>query len=156
MRPSALALPTALLLAVVAAGCDKPITSICRQICECSPCTDNDFDNCVTLAQDAETKAQKKGASCSAKFDTFLTCFDDNLSCQMGAGAGTSKCAAQEAATISGACTGVNLCDAVCILATSCDVLNNMTFSQTFQECTNACVNNNSTSSGVTGGGPVP
>jgi hypothetical protein len=158
-------------LALLATGCgNKVITSICRQTCDCSPCTKADMDTCVTLGETAQTKAQTK--NCTDEYDKLLTCLDDNLSCQEGAGAGTDKCSTQEqvlntcagignpfttpcaeAAQKSAMCNGVSVqpgqtqcpagsaCQSLCILAQPCDVLSGQTFSQEFQDCINQCSN---------------
>ena len=158
-------------LALLAAGCSsKTITSICRQTCDCSPCTKADLDACVTLGETAQTKALDM--KCTDEFDKLLTCLDENLSCQQGAGPGTDKCATQEealnkcggignpfttpcaeAAQKSAACNGVQVqpgqtqcpaasaCQSLCILAQPCDVLTGQTFSPTFQDCLANCSN---------------
>ena len=101
----ALALFSALLALLAApAGCgDRTIDSICHQSCDCSPCTRTDLDACVTKGQTAEATAQKK--NCEAQFDTLLSCFDENLSCQAGEGAGTTECSKQEAMLMT--CAGI-------------------------------------------------
>src|SRR5205807_2707896 len=82
-------------LALLVAGCDsRVINSICRQTCECSPCTQSDLDACVKTGETAQAKALAK--KCTNEFDVLLTCLDENLSCQQGTGAGTDKCSTQE------------------------------------------------------------
>src|SRR5262245_55330491 len=97
MRP---ALAILALILSAPAGCHSRITSICRQSCECEPCAGTDLDDCIDRGRAAQEVAQQK--NCDAKLDAYLTCFDDNLSCQQGAG--TSECRKEEEALV--VCTG--------------------------------------------------
>lgn len=167
MRFSSLALLIALLSPL--AGCRDRIESICRQSCECQPCTDADLQDCMDRGAAAEQIAQKK--NCDAKVDAYLACVDDHLSCQHGAGPGTTACSkeedalstctgngnpfatpCQQAAQKFAKCTGQPVppsnqstcpadqeCQSKCMLQTTCDALTGATFDVKFQDCTNAC-----------------
>src|ERR1700733_12518380 len=96
MRPLAFAL--AALTLAAAPGCRKSMAPPCRDLCACSHCTDNDFDACVTRSEAAQATAEKKG--CVDAFDTFVDCFEANVSCRDGQGAGTDQCVRAEASLL--------------------------------------------------------
>jgi hypothetical protein len=87
-------LPFAFLALTVTAslGCRRSMAPLCRQMCTCSPCTQDDFDACVTDAEAAQASAEK--SECAAPFDTLVSCLEDNVSCRKtdGLGFGTDKC----------------------------------------------------------------
>jgi hypothetical protein len=150
-------------------GCHRSIESICRQSCECQPCTDADLEDCIDRANKAQEAALKK--DCDTKLDAYLTCVDDHLSCQNGAGPGTTACVKQEQALID--CTGSGnpfatpcqqaaqkfamcnnqpappgtgstcpadqACQSLCVVQAPCSVLVTGEFNQQFQDCVNAC-----------------
>lgn len=95
-------LPLAIGLLLAPAGCDHTVHSICNQMCTCSPCTQADLDACLETGDTARTTAEKK--SCSTQMGTFLSCLDDNLSCQGGTSAGTDQCSKEEQALVT--CSG--------------------------------------------------
>jgi hypothetical protein len=179
MRSRALGLISAIpfLLPVLLApsGCHRTIDSICRQKCECEPCTDADMETCIADTEAAV--AEVKG--CEEQLDAYLACYDETLSCQSGVG--TSTCDAEESALekCSGTgnpfvsvceqafakvakcigakpqeeteCTGVTRCFSLCTLDTSCDVIQGFVFSESFQACVNGC--NGVDGTGGIGGG---
>lgn len=174
--------PLALPLLLGPGGCHRPVPSICRQTCECKPCTDADVEACITKT---ETTLEAV-TDCDEQLDAYLACYDDNLSCQNGAGVGTTACNAEEAKLI--ACSGIgnpflNACEramaknamctgssspppsdncpktsecfARCQLDTSCDVLVNGAFSEEFNACIDACSKKSGGGMGGAGGGGV-
>jgi hypothetical protein len=92
LRPAVVFAALASVLAL--ASCKRSVTSVCRQQCECSPCTDYDLDQCVETAEKAAEKAAK--ANCVDQFDDLIGCYDDNLSCKAAIGTGTDECADAE------------------------------------------------------------
>jgi hypothetical protein len=155
-----LALPAA-----AALGCRTSLAPACRDMCLCSPCTDNDFDTCVTSGEAAQAAAEKQG--CLDAFDTYLGCFEDNASCHTPAsdpciraeiallacsGRGspfTSTCdqAQVKADQCNGSvttpaavvCEGLVACTAQCTLNASCDAILGMVPDPALTTCTNAC-----------------
>jgi hypothetical protein len=166
MRPSPLALA---LLLFAPSACHRAVESICRQSCECQPCTDADLQDCIDRGTEAESQALKK--DCSTKLDAYLTCVDDHLSCQHGAGPGTTECTKQEGALVDctgsgnpfatpcqqasqkfamcngqtvppsngGNCPADQACQSLCVVQAPCTVLTTGEFNQKFQDCVNAC-----------------
>jgi hypothetical protein len=164
----------ALFLAAIAlapAGCNQTARSICRQRCECTPCTPTDEQACLDEADTAATRADTSG--CATQLDAVLSCLEEHLSCQSGSGPGTDKCdqeqaslftcagfsdpfatTCDEAATKVAKCSGSTTppqtgsmcpasaaCSAQCLLDVSCDVITGVNFSQSFQTCVNVCNN---------------
>jgi hypothetical protein len=62
-----------------AAGCGASASSICDAICDCQPCANDQYDDCVDDFEDAFQKAERQG--CSDKADAYLQCLDTNLQC---------------------------------------------------------------------------
>jgi hypothetical protein len=157
------------LLVSAPAGCHRAVESVCRQQCECQPCTDADLEDCIDRGTKAEQSALKK--DCADELDAYLACVDDHLSCQNGAGPGTTKCGKQEQALID--CTGSGnpfatpcqqasqkfamcngqpvppgagdtcpadqACQSLCVVQAPCSVLVSGEFNEQFQDCVNAC-----------------
>ena len=170
-------LPAALALLAMPVSCgNRDIDSICHQSCACSPCTRGDLEACLTKGDTAEATAQTK--KCTEQLDALLSCLAENLSCQDGAGPGTSKCSIEETKLVacSGAgnpfstpceeatqktnlcngntqpltssCPAVNACVSLCVLAQPCDVISGQTFSEPYNDCQNACTSTPPTGSG--------
>ena len=105
MRSPALVVLASVSLALLLAaqsGCQRHVQSICRQSCECEPCTDADLDDCIDRGTAALDMAEKK--DCGPKVDAYLACVDETLSCRHGSGGGTDACGKEEEALT--ACTG--------------------------------------------------
>jgi hypothetical protein len=75
-----LALLTALLAALVAAGCVGQVRDICQRECECEACSDEDYDDCVEDGKRVE--ADSKAAGCQTEFEAYSDCADANLVCE--------------------------------------------------------------------------
>ena len=99
--------------AAASSGCQRSMAPLCRQMCACSPCSQVDFDACVTKAETAQQSAEKSG--CVDPFDTLVSCLEDNVSCgKNGAGPGTDQCVRADRAMV--------LCDgSVSPFGTTCD-----------------------------------
>jgi hypothetical protein len=164
MRPAVVV--AILALAAATTGCKKSVVPGCRAQCTCHPCTDTDLDTCVDRATTAQKAAEEKG--CTEAFDTFLDCFEDTFSCASSgtfdcshaqsalfvcSGNGNpfadecQQAAEKVNSCIPGAnqpaaepCTGVNECQAKCIIAASCDDLTGKQPGSHFTDCVNTCV----------------
>lgn len=92
-------LAVALAGAAGSSGCQRSMAPLCRQLCACSPCSQVDFDACVTKAETAQQSAEKSG--CADPFDTLVSCLEDKVSCgKNGAGPGTDQCVRADRAMV--------------------------------------------------------
>jgi hypothetical protein len=151
----------------IAAGCQKSMAPVCRQICECSPCTGADFDACVEKAEAAQDQATDRG--CVPQFEDFIGCFETTVTCEQGP-ASTSRCTrvgealracagrgnpfatvCEEAAqriseciqgTVkpSSTCSPQEACQGACVVAADCDVILGKKSDPAFSDCTIACL----------------
>lgn len=170
MRFSALPLVILAPLFAAAAGCHhRAVESICRQSCECEPCTDADLEACIERATAAADKARKQ--DCAKEIDAYLVCVDDKLSCQHGAGPGTTECGKEETALVKctgtgnpfanvceqasakfATCTGQPVppsngsdcppdqeCQSLCVVQATCEEVLGQVSSPSFQNCINEC-----------------
>lgn len=71
------------LLAIVALvalpGCGTSVADLCDDICECTGCSDREYDECVDEGEDIERDVEDEG--CEDEFDEYLACASDEFEC---------------------------------------------------------------------------
>ncbi|MEP7121159.1 MAG: hypothetical protein ABJE95_09625 [Byssovorax sp.] len=98
---------------VTTTGCGgTSIASLCKSICTCARCTDNDLKTCEDKG--AQAAANADAAGCSSEFDDAVTCTGAHVSCNGDMGS-NGACDAEVNALSKCSATlsvfGKNLCD---------------------------------------------
>jgi hypothetical protein len=80
----------ALFLGSLTAGaCGPDPETLCKRLCDCGDCAEQEQQGCAEGLEDAEKDAEND--ECGAEYDTYVECLDENLECSAG-GANESKC----------------------------------------------------------------
>lgn len=74
------------LIAIVALaalpGCGDSIEDLCDDVCDCTGCSDREYDECIDTYEDLERDAEREG--CEDAFDELLSCSSDEFECHGG------------------------------------------------------------------------
>ncbi len=76
--------------AFAAASCGPAPETICKRLCDCGGCVDQDEEEgCAEALEEAEKEATD--GDCGAEYDAYVGCLDESLECK-GDAADTSAC----------------------------------------------------------------
>lgn len=67
------------LFAVALPGCGYSSSDFCDDYCECTGCSDLDYDNCIDDAGDEDRRAENEG--CVDQRDDYLSCYGSEFRC---------------------------------------------------------------------------
>lgn len=143
--------------ALVSVGCPSPEERACDRICDCTGCSEARYLECVDKAATARAAAVE--ASCTASFDEYVTCVEEELECKdenylfdacdgqrdslRGCGISIFRTVCEDANDVFMACglgfpfstnpddcIGSIVCNARCIIGMSCNGLNGIDFEE--------------------------
>jgi hypothetical protein len=60
-------------------GCGYSGADLCDDTCDCSGCSDNEYDDCLDTADDLERSVENEG--CEDQYDEYLSCLGDEFRC---------------------------------------------------------------------------
>lgn len=60
-------------------GCGTSSEAVCDQVCDCTGCSNREYDDCVDDLDDLERDAEDDG--CTAEHDDLMDCLGDELDC---------------------------------------------------------------------------
>ena len=69
-------------LGVSVGGCGGSASSICNATCDCTGCSDSEFDDCIDTYEDFERESDAR--DCLPEFDDYVDCIDDEIECRDG------------------------------------------------------------------------
>jgi hypothetical protein len=83
MRAAALALAAFGSLPFVLPGCSgASVANLCDRVCECTGCSDLEYEDCIDDGEDLEKAAEEAG--CNDAWEDYLSCIDEELECNDG------------------------------------------------------------------------
>lgn len=65
-----------------AAGCGPSASALCNKGCDCTGCSDSEYDECVDSFEDAQKAADDEG--CSDQYSDYIGCVNDEFECRDG------------------------------------------------------------------------
>jgi hypothetical protein len=66
-------------LASQISGCGTSSAAVCDLVCDCTGCSNREYDDCVDDLDDLERDAEDDG--CTAEYDDLMDCLGDELDC---------------------------------------------------------------------------
>ncbi len=75
--------------ALALGGCRPSPETLCKRICDCGSCSNEEEEGCVDGLEDAEEDASSE--ECGAEYDAYVSCLDEKTECD-GDAADTSAC----------------------------------------------------------------
>jgi hypothetical protein len=67
----------------LAAGCGRAsVESICNKLCDCEPCTDSQYKECILSGNGLRQKAESRG--CGDLAQDYLDCVEETVVCFEG------------------------------------------------------------------------